>query len=296
MKILSWDVGIINLAFCLIEFTDEKNWEILDWDIINLTERNKIKCEECDKNPSLYQEIYKGEKKYYCKIHSRNVNLVPKKFEEITSLEYPPDKDVLSGAICQFVSKKECKNLTLFRFNSCGYCKVHAKSEYKKYENSFKLKPFNKKSVKSMDLDILRLKLIRELDKRKNLLDADIVVIENQPTLKNPRMKAISSTVYDYYLIRGIIDKDITKSKIEKVKYMCPSNKLKLADDGDCQKLVKLKGDEAKTYKLTKSLGIKYCKEMIKNMPQWVEKINSYKKQDDLADAFLQGMYFIINK
>ena len=35
---------------------------------------------------------------------------------------------------------------------------------------------------------------------------------------------------------------------------MSPSNKLKLADDGDTQKLVKLKGDEAKTYKLTKSL------------------------------------------
>ena len=77
---------------------------------------------------------------------------------------------------------------------------------------------------------------------------------------------------------------------------MCPSNKLKLADDGDTQKLVKLKGDEAKTYKLTKALGIKYCKEMIKIYPEWLDKINSFKKQDDLADAFLQGMYYIINK
>jgi len=85
-------------------------------------------------------------------------------------------------------------------------------------------------------------------------------------------------------------------SSIEKVKYMCPSNKLKLADDGDTQKLVKLKGDEAKTYKLTKALGIKYCMEMIKDYPEWVEKINSHKKKDDLADAFLQGMYSIINQ
>ena len=54
MIVLSWDVGIINLAFCLIEYNDDKNWKILDWDIINLTDRNKIKCVECDKKPSLY--------------------------------------------------------------------------------------------------------------------------------------------------------------------------------------------------------------------------------------------------
>ena len=53
-------------------------------------------------------------------------------------------------------------------------------------------------------------------------------------------MKSISSTIYDYYLIRGIFDKEITKSKINRVKFMSPSNKLKLADDGDTKKLVKL--------------------------------------------------------
>ena len=41
MKVLSWDVGIINLAFCMIEYNDEK-WKILDWGIINLTNREKL--------------------------------------------------------------------------------------------------------------------------------------------------------------------------------------------------------------------------------------------------------------
>ena len=42
-------------------------------------------------------------------------------------------------------------------------------------------------------------------------------------------MKSIASTIYDYYLIRGIIDKKISNSKITQVKFMSPSNKLKLA-------------------------------------------------------------------
>ena len=290
MKILSWDVGILNLAYCLIEFNNESDWKIIDWDLINLTNRNEIKCFECGKNPSLFQEKYKtGVKIYTCKTHAKKLNTIPPKFEDCSF-------ELKGAGECEFQGKKKCNNDAIFDFYGTLLCKTHAKSEYKKLCKSYELKIFSKKSVKSIDLDVLRLSLIKQLDNRKNLWEADIVVIENQPTLKNPRMKAISSTVYDYYLIRGIIDKEITNSNIEKVKYMCPSNKLKLADDGDTQKLVKLKGDEAKTYKLTKALGIKYCKEMIKIYPEWLEKINSHKKQDDLADAFLQGMYYIINK
>uniref|UniRef100_A0A6C0J654 Mitochondrial resolvase Ydc2 catalytic domain-containing protein n=1 Tax=viral metagenome TaxID=1070528 RepID=A0A6C0J654_9ZZZZ len=290
MIVLSWDVGILNLAFCLIDYnTETKQWKILDWNLINLTNRNQIKCFQCGCKPALYQET-NNNRIYTCKNHKKNVNCTPPTFEDVCI-------KIKAGTLCSFTSKKKCDKMIQYLFkNEYNYCNNHAKSEYKKLTNSYQLKEFKKKSVKSMDLEIIRLKLIRELDSRPNLLQADIVLIENQPTLKNPRMKAISSTVYDFYLIRGIIDKDRTNSTIEKVKYMCPSNKLKLADDGDSQQLVKLKGDEAKTYKLTKSLGIKYCMEMIKNFPEWTDLINSFKKKDDLADAFLQGMYHIMLK
>ena len=76
---------------------------------------------------------------------------------------------------------------------------------------------------------------------------------------------------------------------------MSPSNKLKLADNGDTKELVKLKGDDSKTYKLTKQLGIKYCNEMISSFPEWVQCFNSHKKKDDMADCFLQGMYAAMN-
>ena len=37
MRVFSWDVGIINLAYCLIDFERDDKWEIIDWGIINLT-------------------------------------------------------------------------------------------------------------------------------------------------------------------------------------------------------------------------------------------------------------------
>ena len=159
------------------------------------------------------------------------------------------------------------------------------------------MKPLKKTNVSSMDFDDTRLKLINILENKKHLLKADVVVIENQPSFKNPRMKSISALLYDYYSIRGIIDKERTNSNIKRVKFMSPSNKIKLASDGETQQIVKLKSsekasDESKAYKLTKSLAVKYTQDLLKHLPEWLKHFNSYKKKDDLADAFLQGAYY----
>jgi hypothetical protein len=296
MRLLSWDVGIINLSYCLIEYDSLKNWNIIDWDIINLTNRDKIKCFQCGANPSLMQQIIGQNTIYTCKTHAKNINTNIASFDNYCI-------KVNCGESCQFESKKKCDKMIKYTFTKGDeiyyYCNNHAKSEYKKLQKSLELKPYKRKAVRDINLDELRLKLIRTLDEKPLLLTANQVLIENQPTLKNPRMKAISSTLYDFYLIRGIVDKDITKSKIDLVKYMCPSNKLKLANDGDTQKLVKLKGQEAKTYKLTKALGIKYCIELISSdkdiKEKWLDHFNSYKKKDDMADSFLQGIYYVYN-
>ena len=289
MKVLSWDVGIINLAYCLIDFENENKWKILDWGIINLTDRDKIKCSICKKNPTFSQTI-NGETKYYCKVHAKKVDQTCPNFDSF--FKNINNEEENNNCLC-LVKDKPCIKKVKYKYNNNYYCNTHAKSEYKKIVNSYKLKKLSKKSVGSMTIDVLRIKLIEELEKKNNLLDVETVLIENQPTLRNPKMKAISSTIYDYYLIRGIFDKDRTNSNIKLVKYMSPSNKLKLAEEGDTQKLIKLKGDQAKTYKLTKSLGIKYCRKMIDKYDNWKSYFEGVKKKDDLADCFLQGMYFL---
>jgi hypothetical protein len=188
----------------------------------------------------------------------------------------------------------------MYSCNDSFYCTPHAKKTYTILETDMKLKKVKNTGVKDLDFDDTRLKLVMELEKRKHLLEANVVVIENQPSFKNPRMKSIASTLYDYYLIRGIIDKK-NNSNISQVKFMSPSNKLKLATEGDTKQLVKVKseatesGKDTKAYKLTKSLGIKYCTEMVTHLPEWLTHFNSHKKKDDMADSFLQGAYFYTN-
>ena len=286
MRILSWDVGIINLAFCLIDMNNTDNsFKIIDWDVINLTERDKMKCFQCNKNPFYY---YKSENKYYCKTHSKNIIIKIPTFEELFIED--------SNNLCSYIGKTNCdKKCKYILNNEHPLCNTHSKSKYKSICNESKLTKYNMKTIDKQSMDDFRYRLIQALEKRANLLDCEIVVVENQPAFKNPRMKTISGTVYDYYMIRGMFDKLITKSPITSVRFMAPSNKLKLANDGDTKALVKLKGDDSKSYKLTKQLGIKYCSEMIEQFPEWLKKFNSHKKKDDMADCFLQGMYAGMN-
>jgi hypothetical protein len=73
--------------------------------------------------------------------------------------------------------------------------------------------------------------------------------------------------------------------------------KLKLADSGDTKELVKAKsestpGNDGKAYKLTKTLGIKYCTDLISHLPDWLKHFNSHKKRDDLADSFIMTLHY----
>ena len=50
MIIISWDVGVIHLAYCILKYNvynDKEDIKILDWDEINLIEDERIKLSCC---------------------------------------------------------------------------------------------------------------------------------------------------------------------------------------------------------------------------------------------------------
>jgi hypothetical protein len=242
MKILSWDVGIYNLCYCILEKKDEENNEpkIIGWDIVNLVDNEKMK---------------------------KNRNLL---FENIP----------------------------------------------------------------------------RKLNEIPQLLDVDIVVIENQPSLKNPQMKSIQMILYSYFLILGkVIGNETTKCYIDTIDFCSASNKLKVyngpkidltnlkskskkknndinidieqkqeiknencilptnnneyvveSEDENENKTIKKETKKTPTLKYSdkKKIAVEHTKYFLeKYNNEYIQFFNSHKKKDDLSDSYLQGLYYI---
>ena len=220
MKILSFDVGIKNLSFCLLN-----DGIIEDWGILNICTDDI--CDHCTKDG------------------------------------------------------KRCDKSAKFICGEFKVCPAHKK--LKSYSDK-KFKKVSKKMNPMLDQGKC---IVEKLQTKENFLEVDLVVIENQPALKNPTMKSIQMMIYSYYLIHGICSHDSTITNIEMIN---ARNKLK------AYKGPKVECDIKDKYKRTKFLGIEYCKYMIQESnqdEQWIQLLNQSKKKDDLADAYLQGMYVL---
>ena len=73
MKLLSIDVGMKCLAYCLFS-VDEQNYSIEKWGILDLCNQKKYKCcgiNKKNKQPCEKTAKYFKDDKYYCKIHAK---------------------------------------------------------------------------------------------------------------------------------------------------------------------------------------------------------------------------------
>jgi hypothetical protein len=290
IKVLGFDVGIKNLAYCIVEKQDDKfliqDSHINNWNIINLTEQNKLKCcyESCPNSISLISEINKCTY-HFCSKH--------KLYHKVILSNSPIIFDnCVDGSKCSYTMS--CKTKSKFIFNLKPICSRHKEiidKNEKKVRSLTKYKTF----VKDFTIHDLKLSLLTKLDTLKDIfLNVDVVCIENQPTFKNPTMKAISDVLYTWFMIRGLIEKEQTGSTISKITFFSPSNKLKIV--GKTEEINEEIADATKLgnkYKKTKELGITNCMELIKHNPAYVEHLNTFKKKDDLCDAFLHAVYYI---
>ena len=122
---------------------------------------------------------------------------------------------------------------------------------------------------------------LRELD----LSNIKYVLIENQPALKNPVMKSIQMIIYTFFVIEGVMN---NKSPIELIHMVNARNKLKV------YKGPKIECNKKNKYAQNKYLSIEYTKCMVNNeIDKFKTLFNESKKKDDLADAYLQGIYWI---
>ncbi|MEM0354144.1 MAG: hypothetical protein QXW79_01045 [Thermoplasmata archaeon] len=306
MIIISWDVGVVHLAYCVLKFnpggTKKSRIEILDWDKINLMEREtknvcmgKLKSKNgkitlCRRSASYHLNI--GEENIgFCRVHfnqSKNYWSVEdtKNLFEQTNVNSPCSYLRKDGTNCNKKSKFLFKNTNQY------YCSAHYKIMFNKKVKEFSPQPIKKRVVKRYPTIELQLTLIRELDslmEHFSKLGVTEVIIENQPSIKNPKMKAIASTLFDYFMIRGYVDR---MCSIELVRFVCPGNKLKFDKNGRFDLILNSRGT-GKKYRLTKKLGVLYTKMLLKKEPEQLAYLDLFRKQDDLCDSYLQGRYYL---
>lgn len=115
----------------------------------------------------------------------------------------------------------------------------------------------------------------------------DFVLIENQPVIKNPVMKSIQVVIYTFFLMMSKQQGNETE-----IKLMSASNKLKVKHKPPT--LTQDTGPTTKNkYQENKKLSIAYTKHYLRDDETWLTRFMQEKKKDDLADSFLQGVFFI---
>jgi hypothetical protein len=265
MKILSIDVGIKNLAYCLFSMQDENNvhnYEIDSWDVIDIcNEENKKFCqyEKCK-----YVAKYIKNNNYFCKTHAKKQDYrIPTKSSNI-----------------KFIKKRKLNEIKQFcKIENIDMQKCKLKEDYihtiEKFINENFFHIIQDKNANNMTLVELGKNLVKKFDTIFNNHTIDIVIIENQISPIANRMKTIQGMIAQYFIMR----------EVKNIEFVSASNKLKKHLNG-----------KKTSYKERKKMGIDIVlNEFNKNncIHKWNELFNKHRKKDDLADSFLQGLWYL---
>ena len=297
MKLLSVDVGIKNLSFCLFDCDESKEKDIKDikdindkirilkWDNIDLSEKNALTCSEPDKTGIICGKP--------ATLYITNKSFCLKCSKKQPYLRLAPD---LKPA---FINKQ--KLLTLLEITKKYGIKYDAAIVYKKPEiialiNQFVLQncftDVCKSNATKIDLVTIGRNLQHKFDELfynkgndlKDLepLEIDTIIIENQIGPIANKMKTIQGMLAQYFIM---------KNNNIHIEFISASNKLKNftpinAETGKPEKL---------DYKQRKQLGVKTSLNFVDTdarFSEWSTFLHNHKKKDDLSDCFLQGIWY----
>jgi len=325
MKVISFDIGIKNMAYCILSVSGEATFSITDWNCMNLMDNPSIntmdyKCTQKIKKTNsccTKSAKYKKQNEYYCENHAKKCSLyiLPKQCHKLAQLKKntieelhaivnehsislngnpPSSSSSLTTKPDQFPkkTKKELlQKIAVFFENKCFEPIV----------------PPKKKTANDTDLIQIGVNMNIELNKLDSLVGITHVVIENQISPIATRMKTIQGMLMQYFIIKYPSVKIDFVSSSNKLKSYIPkeNNETNSSDNAiptnptnptnptiptnTIEKMYK------KKYKKNKMDGIDYCFQLFdknKHLEAWRSVLNT-KKKDDLADCFLQGVWYI---
>jgi hypothetical protein len=284
MKIISIDIGIKNLAFCLFEkSSDSTHFKITKWDIINISESGEIlKC--CfDNNNCKSVAKFKKDTKCYCAKHAK------KQLYQIPTSELK----------ISYLSKQTIQKLyDIADKYSIKYEKPIKKTNLLNLIHEYIHTNYFQEIEK---VDATKIGLINVGENIKTKLNSillneeciDYVIIENQISPIAMRMKTIQGMIVQYFIMCGI--------NVNHIEFISSVNKLKEFNKVGQNKninndLVKNLAKDKIKYGERKKLSIDKCLEIISSdyrFSNWADHFKSHTKKDDLSDTFLQGLWYI---
>jgi hypothetical protein len=329
-RVLSFDVGMKNLAYCLFQVGENRDdYKVLKWDVINLCTPVVRKCNNGDLvgaqsciNDAKYcraknaigldvdvdvdvendNEIINIE--YYCKKHAKKSNLkIPPSDLDIKKIRKGKLVDIQA-----IIDKYQIKGVCIH-----GQLQSQPQSQPQPRQKNSKEKMIdmiqgeldnnyldNIENVRATDMDLVTLgkNMMIELDKivipynesttilgglvhissLDDKYNIDIVIIENQISTIASRMKTLQGMIAQYFIMKYT----------PHIEFISAANKLKMF-------MTKKKT----TYTERKLESVEVTKELLETLPQLTEYrgyLDKNKKKDDLADCFLQGVYYLTLK
>ena len=265
MQLLSIDVGIKNLAYCLMSKD-----AIIKWDVINLCGADPL-CTIC-KKPAKFTQAQdpkvqaQAVQAYFCLKHAKTSglllpvgNISLKKIKKmklvdiqkvITDYTIPVGdavkKDDLLKCIITFLEQKMLTSVA---------------------------------SAKANDMDLVQIGIAMrkafDTELKDYLSTITHIVIENQISPIANRMKTLQGMIAQYFIM----------NEKTQIAFVSAANKLKGHQDIET---------DLTTYASRKKEGINVTLKLInERYPQWEQHFTKHKKKDDLADAFLQGNWYL---
>lgn len=272
MKILSIDVGIKNLAFCLFEKSHTyQNFKVTKWNTINLSEEETLNCSFIEKNticnkPAKFKKADKCYCTKHCKKQQYQIPSAQQKSSFINKQKIAKLYEIANNYNINYDSK--IKKIDLIKLIN-----EHIQNQY------FEI--IENKKANEVDLFNIGINIKNKFnDIFKDETKIDYVIIENQIGPLAIRMKTIQGMIVQYFIMSNF--------NVQHIEFISASNKLKDCDAKDKEK-----------YSDRKKLGIQKCLGILTIDVRFSEHINyfnGHKKKDDLSDAFLQGLWFINNK
>jgi len=298
MKVISFDIGIKNMAYCVLSNNTDTSSPIIvhDWNVISMIEETTTTMPLCTciipgKNKKADSKIcnkkskYAKNNQYFCERHAKTNKqfIIPTKKHSLPFIKKQKLSDLVSMCNAHMllvnVDAKTHKKDKLMEILSSFY-----------QQQCFETNVVDRtKNANEVDLIHIGRSIKRLFNQLPDIDTITHVLIENQISPIANRMKTIQGMLAQYFIMKNddiYIHFVSSSHKLNQFKQLTSTKPQTPVLDVD-----KINPQ----YKVHKADGISYCSEILEMNPsllEWKQTMNT-RKSDDLADAFLQGLWYL---